>query len=372
MANEDHTYTDKLTTLQNEVAEILRTFESIQENLRPGTLAENQARMVTAVGDVFRRFEANFVPLTPPATTKEIHEPLCAAIGDLSRAYDLFMSKPGAEWTLAFLHSRNAFCRSLYQLYELRDQLPTIAEHFLLSGTMAPVPSASGRALTGFIQRKRNNERSDYTLYIPENYSRDHSPDHSKDHAKNKPLPLIVALHGGYGQGLEYVWTWLRPARSLGYAILAPKSLGDTWDMSLPSPDTRSVLQMLTEVTNEYSIDSSRIFLTGLSDGGIFTYILGLEQSHLFRGLAPIAGALHPVVDPMLRQGRGKDTAIFVVHGVHDFIFPVAFTRQTCDLLKSIGYNLTYEELPEWGHAFPYSINERMVLPWFESLPAKK
>jgi hypothetical protein len=27
---------------------------------------------------------------------------------------------------------------------------------------------------------------------------------------------------------------------------------------------------------------------------------------------------------------------------------------------------------PQTGHAFPYSINERLVLPWFESLPAKQ
>ena len=129
---------------------------------------------------------------------------------------------------------------------------------------------------------------------------------------------------------------------------------------------------MLSEVTNKYSIDPARVYLTGLSDGGIFTYILGLERSQLFRGLAPIAGALHPAVDPMLRQGRGKDTPMLVIHGVQDFIFPVAFTRQTSDLLQKIGYQVTYKELPEWGHAYPYSINERMVLPWFESLPAKK
>jgi len=129
---------------------------------------------------------------------------------------------------------------------------------------------------------------------------------------------------------------------------------------------------MFGEVTSEYSIDRDRVYLSGLSDGGIFTYMLGLERSQLFRGVAPVAGALHQAVDWMLREGRGKDTPIFVVHGVHDFIFPVAFTRQTCNLLKEIGYDVTYEELPEWGHALPYSINERLVLPWFESLPAKR
>jgi phospholipase/carboxylesterase len=359
MANEDNTYTEQLTNLQKEVLGFLRTFESVQEELRPNLLAECQGRLVGAVGDTFRRFEASFVALAPPASMTEMHQRLCAAIRELAKAYEVFMSKPGPQWTLAFLHSRAAFCRGLYQLYDLRDELPIIGAHFLLAGAKAPKASTHSGAPTGFIQRQRNQERSDYTLYIPEDYLRD------------KPLPLIIALHGGYGQGYEYIWTWLRSARSRGYAVLAPKSFGDTWDMSTPSIDTRSVLKMLDEISSEYSIDRARIYLTGLSDGGIFTYILGLDQSQLFRSLAPVAGVLHQAVDQTLRQGRGKDTPIFVVHGVHDFIFPVSFTRQTCKLLKDIGYQVTYEELPEWGHAYPYSINERLVLPWFESLPPK-
>jgi phospholipase/carboxylesterase len=359
MAQDDSTYAGALTALQNEILEYLRTIESIQEDLRLGSVKESQAQLVAVVGDTFRRFEATFVPMTPPDAMKDLHQPLCAAIGELSKSFNLFMTKPGPEWTLSFLYSRGAFCRGMYQLYELRDQLPIIATHFLQPGTQAPVPAAACGAPTGFIQRKRNDERSDYTLYIPEDYS------------PNKPLTLIVALHGGYGQGYEYIWTWLRPARSHSYAILAPKSLGDTWDMSVPSRDTRSVVRIFNEVTNEYAIDRNRVYLSGLSDGGMFTYILGLEQSQLFRGLAPVAGALHLAVDNMLREGRGKDTPLLVVHGVHDLIFPVNFTRQTCNLLKQIGYNVTYEELSDWGHAYPYSINERMVLPWFESLPPK-
>jgi phospholipase/carboxylesterase len=372
MAPENSTYIDALTTLQNEVVEFLRTFETIQENLRLGAVAESQVQMEAAMGDTFRRFDSSFVQLTPPAEMKDLHERFCAAIYDLNKSCNFFMAKPSPQWTVAFLHSRRAYCQGLYELYELRDQLPLIAAHFLMPGAQAPVAAAPGAVATGFIHRKRQgaaesarrgqitDERSDYTLYIPEDYSPD------------RPLPLIVALHGGYGQGSEYVWTWLRPARSRGYAILAPKSLGETWDMRAPSTDTRSVVRMFDEVTREYVIDRDRVYLSGLSDGGIFTYLLGLEQSQLFRGIAPVAGALHQAVDRMLREGRGKDTPIFVVHGVHDFIFPVSFTRQTCDLLKQIGYNVTYEELPEWGHALPYSINERLVLPWFESLPTKR
>ncbi len=360
MANDDQ-YSATLTTIQNEIVNFLRTFEKIQEDLRLGSVLESQAQLVAAVGDTFRRFDSTFAPLTPPESMKALHPRLVGAINELGKSLNFFMTKPNPQWTVAFLYSRNAFCKGLYALYELRDQLPIVAAHFLLPGATAPVAAASNDGPpTGFIQRQRNDDRSDYTLYIPEDYSPD------------RPLPLIVALHGGYGRGSEYVWTWLRPARSGGYAILAPKSLGDTWDMSVPSYDTRSVGRMFDEVTREYAIDRSRVYLTGLSDGGIFTYILGLERSELFRGLAPVAGALHMVVDQMLREGRGKDTPFLVIHGVHDFIFPVTFTRQTCTLLTQIGYNVKYEELPDWGHAFPYSINERIVLPWFESLPPKQ
>jgi phospholipase/carboxylesterase len=353
-------YSQQLSALQGEILEFLRTFESIQEQIRPGTLSDCQARLVRATGDTFRRFESSFARITPPSELVATHELLCSAVRELAKAYELFMSTPGREWTLVYLHSRAAFCRGLYLLFDLRAELPQVAEFFLAPGASAPRPADDDGTSRGFIHRERNEQRSDYTLYIPENYS------------KAQPLPLIVALHGGYGQGKEYIWTWLRPARSRGYAVLAPKSWDVTWDMSLPSLDSQSVLRMLDEVRSEYSIDPARIYLSGLSDGGIFTFIFGFENSHLFRGLAPVAGVLHPVIDSLLRQNRGKDTPLMMIHGVHDFIFPVAFARQAFDLLKAIGYPVVYKELPDWGHAYTYSINEQLVLPWFESLPPKR
>ena len=357
----DEGYAATVATIDREIAEFIRAFEALQENLRFGAVADSQATLVAAVGGTFRRIEREFIPSVPPPDQAEFHARFGAALTELGKACNLFMTAPSRDWTVAFLYSRRAFCTGLYALYELRASLPQIDANFLMAGAEAPVAAkaAADGAPTGFIQRKRNDDRSDHTLYIPEDYS------------PARPLGLIVALHGGYGQGSEYIWTWLRPARSRGYAILSPKSLGETWEMETRSRDSRSVLAMLDEIKGEYAIDPARIYLSGLSDGGIFTYIFGLAHHELFRGIAPVAGALHLAVDPMLREGRGKDTPIFVVHGVHDYIFPVTFTRQTCDLLKQLGYNVTYEELPDWGHALPYSINERLVAPWFDRLPAK-
>jgi predicted esterase len=362
MASADPGYADQLRPYETALLGFLRAFETIQENLKLGEVRPSQAELVAATGDTFRRFNADFAELGPPAELREFHQELMIAVAHLERSLNFFMTEPGPNWTLAFLHGRSSFVRGLYALYELRDKLPIISAYFNVDvGAIAAdlPPDGDSPAPRGFTHQERADSRGKYSLYVPENYS------------PNRQWPLIICLHGGYGQGYEYIWTWLRSARTRGYILLAPKSLAETWTMTMNSPDTRSVMRMLDEVRENYAIDRSRTYLTGLSDGGIFTYIMGLERHEMFTGLAPVAGALHMAADPMLRTGTGRELPIFVIHGVHDFIFPVSFTRQTNELLKMLKYNVKYAELPEWGHAFPYSINERLVMPWFESLPPR-
>jgi phospholipase/carboxylesterase len=359
MADEHFQYLEQLRSYETDLLRFLHRFESIQENLKLHEVRSSQAELVEATGDTFRRFNADFAPITPPEEITEFHREFVTAVAHLERAFNLFMTEPGPNWTLAFLQSRGSLVRGLYALYEMRAMLPVLSEYFNIGGVAPVADEASDNdnsAPTGFIHHQRSDQRGQYSMYVPENYS------------SARKWPLVICLHGGYGQGSEYIWTWLRAARTKGYILLSPKSLAETWTMTMGSPDTRSIMQMLSEVGETYSIDHSRVLLTGLSDGGIFTYIMGLERHEIFAGLAPVAGALHMAADPMLRTGTGRELPIFVIHGVHDFIFPVSFTRQTNELLTSLDYNVKYEELPDWGHAFPYSINERLVMPWFENL----
>lgn len=359
MASDEGGYRAVLNSFEPELLNYLRTLEEIQENLRIHEVRPSQTKLLEATGSTFRRFNAEFVERMPPEDLAEFHRDFIVAVAHLERSYNLYMTEPDPNWTMAFMHSRNAFVRGLYALYELREQLPILSAYFLLEGATAPAPVNGDATARGFAHFERTKERGQYSLYVPENYS------------SERAWPLIICLHGGYGQGFEYIWTWLRSARSKGYILLSPKSIAETWTMNMNSIDTRSIMKMLDEVSDAYNIDRSRTFLTGLSDGGIFTYIMGLERHELFAGLSPVAGALHMAADPMLRTGTGREVPILVIHGVHDFIFPVTFTRQTNDLLSSLKYNIKYEELPDWGHAFPYSINEQLVLPWFESLPSR-
>jgi len=358
----DKQYHEAIQNIATKLLHFLRAFETVQEEIHLAHVAESQARLREAVGGLFPALPAELATLSAPEPLQAFHAQLSEAVVCFADAYALFVSNSsGPQFGQTFVNSRQALCRGLYLLYPLRAQLPPLQPYWVLpEGSPALVePETTPQEETapvGFIHKDGGNWRAEYSLYVPEYYT------------PQQRWPLIICLHGGFGRGDEYIWTWLRPAKSKGYLLLAPKSLGPTWSVLTPSLDIRSIQAMLDDVLTTYAVDRTRIYLTGLSDGGIFTYLLGLARPELFAGIAPVAGQMHTLVDTLLRQGRGKALPIFVVHGGHDYIFPVDFTRQTCNLLTRLSYNVTYKELPDWGHAYTYTINEQLVLPWFESL----
>ena len=50
-----------------------------------------------------------------------------------------------------------------------------------------------------------------------------------------RAYPLVVAMHGGSGNGGAFLWSWVREARTRGFIVLAPTAIGSTW--SLMEPD---------------------------------------------------------------------------------------------------------------------------------------
>src|SRR5258708_24212106 len=167
MASENRSYAELLSSYEADILSFLRTFETIQENLKIGEVRPSQAELVAAAGDLFRRFNADFAPLTPPEDRVEFHKDFVIAIAHLERSFNLFMTAPGQSWTLMFLHSRSSLVRGLYALYDLRATLPTIARYFALEGAaIAADQSVDGNnsVAVGFTHREREGPRGEYSL----------------------------------------------------------------------------------------------------------------------------------------------------------------------------------------------------------------
>ena len=343
---------------EEQVLQFLRTFETLQEQLHPAKFTQLQADLSQAFGDQFAQIQSELGNLTPPPERAAFHQTWLEAIGLLAQTYGVFVRSDQSNFISVFIQSRNAFAQARFLLYDIRQHTPILQPYWVLPDAVAELPVLEKRVAgedteVGILHHRRSGDHGAYSLYVPENY------------APQYEWPLIIALHGGSGAGDEYLLTWLRAAKSRGYFVLSPKSLGPTWASDRPEPDVLSISSILATVSKQYAIDSARILVSGLSDGGTFAYALGTSRPDLFAAVAPVAGVLPQWLDVQ----KAKAVPFLIVHGGRDFIFPVMIGRMANATLTENGFaEVTYRELPDWGHAYTYSINEELILPWFEGL----
>ena len=92
------------------------------------------------------------------------------------------------------------------------------------------------------------------------------------------------------------------------------------------------------------------MLLTGMSDGGTFCYVSGLESASPFTHLAPVSATFHPLMAEMADAERLRGLPIYLVHGRLDWMFPVQVARQTLRLLSAAGADVTYREIDDLSH----------------------
>jgi len=272
-------------------------------------------------------------------------------------AFSLFTSIPTASFPERIprvLGAMHHVASAQEGFYALREPLTPFHEYWLLPGTRPPVAETrkNDGAATGVLHVSAGEHHGGFSLYVPEAYTAE------------RACPLIVALHGGSGNGRDFLWTWVREAKSLGYILVAPSAALDTWG----SVEDIGLQEIILWIAHHYNIDRGRILLTGLSDGATFTLLYGLAHPDLYRALAPLCGVLHPANDALGNLQRARGVPIYLVHGAQDFLFPVSLARFTRDTLVEAGADLVYRELPKLSHTYPRSENVR-ILRWFESLP---
>jgi phospholipase/carboxylesterase len=130
--------------------------------------------------------------------------------------------------------------------------------------------------------------------------------------------------------------------------------------------DTPNLGRILTNAHERWRIDTSRMLMTGMSDGGTFCYVSGLESGSPFTHLAPVAATFHPLMAAMADAERLRGLPIHIVHGALDWMFPVEHARQTRESLAAAGANVTYREIDDLSHCYPREMNA-VLLDWMST-----
>jgi polyhydroxybutyrate depolymerase len=135
-----------------------------------------------------------------------------------------------------------------------------------------------------------NRRERAYVFHIP------------RDHDSTMPTPVIFAFHGGFGTSETFarVTNLHELAGRVGFIVVYPEGYRRSWnggDCCGPAKgqdidDVAFVRAMLEDLTSVANVDPQRVFATGFSNGGIFSYRLACELSDRIAAIAPVSSAM--------------------------------------------------------------------------------
>lgn len=202
-----------------------------------------------------------------------------------------------------------------------------------------------------------------------------------------KKYPLIVLMHGAGERGndneKQLVWGGSLFGDSavrvkFPAIVLFPQCGADDFWANLTYNPTDSirfhmrsdtaprmaiglVIQLLDEMAASGKVDTRRIYVGGLSMGGMATYELLWRKPAFFAAAFPICGA----GDPAQVGLYARKFPIWVFHGGADPVVPVANSHRMVAALKAAGAKVKYNEYPGVGHdSWKNAFAEPELLPW--------
>ena len=356
MASSDEKLLEGITRLTPSLLTTMEAFEQVQRNMNPSRLAQ-LAEFLKPFEEELKQASEGFDDLEFPEHVARFAEHLFAATTYSLRACNGITNSDGDNW--AAMKAMRAQCRAQEKLYPVATVLKPISQYFL------EIEQRENQQLLERLNQERpgeevgllnaNNDRQmrgGFSLYIPEYID------------KCEPTPLVIALHGGTGHGSDFVWSWLREARTKGFVLMAPTSQGDTWSLMDEDIDLPALIQEIELIANMLNIDRNKILLTGMSDGGTYSMLAGIRERSPFTHLAPFSGVLHPEITMTGNIQYARDRKIYLVHGTHDWMFPVETAHMAEAELTAAGADLSCRIIDGLSHTYCRTENPAL-LDWF-------
>ena len=188
--------------------------------------------------------------------------------------------------------------------------------------------------------------------------------------------PVRVSLHGGVGR--EAPGAGDPPARPLanripsaGEIVIQPRawSASQWWHAG----QVDNIRRLVERVKRDYNVDESRVYVTGISDGGTGVYFLAMRDATPWAACMPMNG--HPSVianpdtgaDGQLYAGNLFNCPLRIVNGGRDRLYPAASVAPIVEMFKRTKATLEFQVYPDADHDTSWWPQER---PRFEAFLA--
>ena len=181
---------------------------------------------------------------------------------------------------------------------------------------------------------------------------------------KEGKLPLIIQLHGAGERGFGK--DDLKNVDIHGFSkVVADKDYECMLVMPQCPTNTfwvariESILKFIDQLIEEFDIDESRIYLTGLSMGGFGTWYTAMARPKQFAAIAPVCGGGMAWNSSVI-----KKIPIWVFHGVEDPAVKVTQSDEMVAKLESIGANVKYSRVEGVAHNVWVNAYTEELLEW--------
>ena len=209
-----------------------------------------------------------------------------------------------------------------------------------------------------------------------------------------RKYPLVVFLHGAGSRGNDnesQLWIggrfFLRPENREKYPaiVLFPQcpatevwadfrneinpasGIASKWEFPFTNQPTfpaAVLIKLLDSLAKLTFVDQSRIYIGGLSQGGMGVLDLVARRPDLFAAAFPICGGGKVST---VRNFAGK-TSMWIFHGEKDDVVPVDFSREYYRLLQKADADVRYTEYPGVFHnSWINALAEPELLSWLFS-----
>ena len=178
-----------------------------------------------------------------------------------------------------------------------------------------------------------------YYLYVPQN-------------KPEGPLPAIVFLHGSGGNFKTYIWVWSKLAEAEGFVIIAPSYGFGSWD----GDGVDVVLEAIEDARQVVNLDEDRLYLAGLSNGGLGVSQLADAQPEMFRGLIFLSPVMaNHIVDAPAFQEKWQKRPVLVISGAVDRRIPIGYIEQRVSTMEVGEIDVSTVIYPNEDHFLVFS-----------------
>jgi len=191
---------------------------------------------------------------------------------------------------------------------------------------MAEPPAGSYRVSTSITYRLSDRT---FLLHVPPNYN------------SKTPLPLVVVLHGAFNTGsqTESETGFSALADSERFLVAYPEGIGifgflQHWNAGhccgkaadSNVDDVGFVAEVINTIRQKLAVDPTRIYMAGMSNGGMLTYRYATERTGDLAAAAVVSSAIGSTIDNGVRSWRlnkpDRALPIIGIHGLADETIP--------------------------------------------------